>query len=140
VVTDGDGFQATSRVVDVRANGTPTLAAVAPVNATEGGTVNFRVTATDPDNDPLTFAATGLPANATFNTTTGEFAWSGSVAGTYSISITASDGTFTSAAQTVTLTVTAPRRGGGGAVDPWLLLILAAGWWWARRRESRVTA
>lgn len=140
VVTDGDGFQATSSVVDVRANGTPTLAAVAPVNATAGGTVNFRVTATDPDNDPITFAATGLPANATFNTTSGEFAWPGSVAGTYAISITASDGTFTSAAQTVTLTVAAPRRGGGGAVDPWFLLILAAGWWWARRRESLAAA
>lgn len=140
VVTDADGFQATSSAVEIRANGTPTLATPQPVNATAGDTVSFRITATDPDNDPLTFAATGIPASATFNTSTGEFSWPGSVAGTYPISITASDGTFTSAAQTLTLTVTAPRRGGGGAVDVWWLLGLAAAWWWSRRHERLARA
>ena len=135
VITDADGLQATSNAVDVRANGTPTLAVVPPVNATAGDTVSFRVTATDPDNDPLTFSATGLPVNATFNSTSGDFSWPASVAGSYTLTITASDGTFTSATQTVTLTVTAPRRGGGGAMDPWLLLVLAVSWVWMQRRR-----
>jgi len=139
VATDADGFQATSSSVEVRANGTPTLAVIAPVNATAGDTVSFRATATDPDNDPLTFAASGVPANATFNTNSGEFSWPGSTAGTFSITVTASDGTFTSAAQSVTLTVVAPRRG-GGSMDVWLLLALAIAWLCTRRRGARASA
>lgn len=123
--TDADGFAATSGSVDVRSNGTPVLALVPPITATAGDTVSFRASATDPDGDPLTYSLTGGPLNATFNATTGDFSWPGSVAGIYTFTVTATDGTFTSAAQAVTVTVNAPRRG-GGAIDPWMLLLLAS--------------
>jgi hypothetical protein len=129
VATDADGFRATSNSIDVRSNGTPTLAALQPITTTAGSTVSFRAAGSDPDNDPLTYSATGAPPTASFNTSSGEFSWPGSIVGNYTVTITASDGTFTSAPQSVTITVTAPQRGGGGgAVDPWMLLFLALVW------------
>lgn len=135
--TDADGFSASS-TVDVRSNGTPVLTPLTPVSASAGSTVSFRVSASDPDNDPLTYSATGVPTSATFNSTTGEFSWPGSAAGTYTLSFTASDGLFTSAAQSVTLTVTA-ARGGGGSIDllTLLLLVMAVSLHLWRRRGRR---
>ena len=134
--SDADGFAATSGSVDVRSNGTPVLAALSPITATAGDVVAFRVSATDPENEPLTYSLTGAPPGATFNAGSGEFSWSGAVAGLYTLTVTASDGTFTSAPQTLTLTVNAPRRG-GGAVDPWMLLLLALAALLQRLRERR---
>jgi serine protease len=134
--TDSDGFSA-SRSVDVRSNGTPVLAALSPISASAGNTVSFRASATDPDNDPLTYSATGLPSGATFNASTGEFSWPNATSGTFSVTVTASDGLATSAAQSATITVTAPR-GGGGSLDLWTLLVLATALLWRqslRRRE-----
>lgn len=134
--TDSDGFSA-SRSVDVRSNGTPVLAALSPISASAGNTVSFRASATDPDNDPLTYSATGLPSGATFNASTGEFSWPNATSGTFSVTVTASDGLATSAAQSATITVTSPR-GGGGSLDLWTLLVLATALLWRqslRRRE-----
>lgn len=135
-VTDSDGFSA-SRSVDVRSNGTPVLAALPPISASSGTTVSFRASATDPDNDPLTYSMTGVPSGATFTAGTGEFSWPNATAGTFSVTVTASDGLTTSAAQSATITVTSPR-GGGGSLDLWTLLVLAVGLLWSqslRRRE-----
>lgn len=138
-VTDADGFSASS-TVDVRSNGTPILAPISPVSASAGGTVSFRVSATDPDNDPLTFAATGLPTGATFSASTGEFSWPSSIAGTYTVSVTVTDGLSTSTAQNVTITVTAPRGGGGSADFITLALLALAMLWRLRRRRSTARA
>ncbi len=136
-VTDSDGFSASANV-DVRSNGTPILAALPPVSASAGSTVTFRASATDPDNDSLSYSATGLPTGATLNSVTGEFSWPNAVAGTYTITIIASDGLVSSAAQTTTLTVTA-SRGGGGALDLWTLLLLGAALGWQRHLQRRRT-
>ncbi len=134
--TDADGFAATSGSVDVRSNGTPVLTALSPITALAGETIVFRAQATDPDNDPLTYAIAGAPPTATLDARSGEFSWPGAVAGSYVLTVTASDGTFTSVPQTVTLTVNSPRRG-GGAIDPWILLLLALAALLQRLRERR---
>jgi serine protease len=135
--TDADGF-ASSSTVDVRSNGTPVLAVVPTISASAGGTVSFKVTATDPDKDTVTYAATGLPSGATFGSITGEFSWPNSSAGTFTISVTASDGLTTSAAQSITINVTAPR-GGGGSFDLWTILMLALALWWRLRSRRHDT-
>src|SRR5207245_1955834 len=60
---------------------------------------------TDPDPDPLTYSATGLPAGATL-TSGGAFNWtpSFSQAGLYSVTFTVSDGSLTDS-KSITITV-----------------------------------
>jgi serine protease len=128
--TDADGIVA-SRVVDLRANGLPVVAPLAALTVESGAAVSLRATATDPENDALTFTATGVPDGATFRPS-GEFTWpAASPAGTYTLSITANDGFETGAPVSVTITVNPPPRGGGGALD--LLGLGLLGLWLASR-------
>jgi len=88
--------------------------------------VSLRASTTDPDNDSLTYSATGIPSGAALNTRTGEFSWPNATAGTFTVTVTASDGLVTSAPQSVMIAVTA-SRGGGGSLDLRTLLMLIAG-------------
>lgn len=88
----------------MRANTAPVVNAIPSPSVRAGQPVTFSATGTDAENDSLTFAATGLPTGATFSAG-GVFNWAASVAGTYTVSVTASDGSITSAARTVTITV-----------------------------------
>jgi Putative Ig domain len=67
---------------------------------TEGDVVSLSVTATDPDGDPLSYSASGLPPNLTINSTTGLI--SGTLAagsaGSYPVTVTASDGSLSGSA------------------------------------------
>ncbi|MBM4216797.1 MAG: hypothetical protein FJ178_02955 [Gammaproteobacteria bacterium] len=94
--------------------------------ASAGNTVSLRASTTDPDNDPLTYSATGIPSGATLNTRTGECSWPNATVGTFTVTVTASDGLVTSAPQSVMIAVTA-SRGGGGSLDLRTLLMLIAG-------------
>lgn len=104
----------------VTAAGTVTLTNKKPAfaAATDTKTVNentalaFTVVATDGDGDVLTYSATGLPTGATFNATTGAFAWTPSYtqAGTYTVVFKANDGTEDSNPLTVTITVNDVNR------------------------------
>ncbi|MFN9139995.1 MAG: putative Ig domain-containing protein, partial [Betaproteobacteria bacterium] len=112
--------------VSVRSNNTPTMNAVAAQSVQQGGNLVFSVVGTDPDGDPLTYVATGLPAGATFSAATGQFSWTsvGVSPGNFTFSVVANDGIVSSAAVTVGVTVTAassgasppPGGGGGGGV------------------------
>ncbi|MDF1611783.1 putative Ig domain-containing protein [Stygiobacter electus] len=104
----------------VTAAGTVTLTNKKPAfaAATDTKTVNenaalaFTVVATDGDSDALTYSATGLPTGATFNTSTGAFAWTPSYtqAGVYTVVFKANDGTVDSDPLTVTITVNDVNR------------------------------
>jgi hypothetical protein len=64
------------------------------VAATAGKTVQFKVSATDPDKDPLTFSSPRLPAGANFDPSSGEFSWTPTKlqVGTHKVTIYVSDG------------------------------------------------
>ena len=124
----------TSAVLNLRSNGLPAIATLAPVTVTAGSAASFRATATDPENDAVTFTATGLPTGASFNSATGEFSWPNATpAGSYTVSVTPNDGYENGAAATVTVTVNNPP-GGGGSMDLSGLGLLGV-WWLARRRR-----
>ncbi len=75
-------------------NQAPSLANPGNQNGTEGDVVSLTLSASDPDGDTLTFAATGLPNNLTLNAATGEI--NGTLAtgsaGSYTIAASVSDG------------------------------------------------
>ncbi len=69
--------------------------------------LTFQVRATDPDSDPVRYAATGLPSGAVFNSVTGQFSWTPATGqrGVYSVVFSANDGRATSSPFTVTIVV-----------------------------------
>ena len=69
----GDTAEITITVVD--RNAPPVLAAIGNKSIDEGGTLTFTVSATDGDNDPLTFSAANLPGDAAFDPGTRTFSW-----------------------------------------------------------------
>jgi hypothetical protein len=78
---------------------TVTAANVAPVVTNPGGqsgtvgvAVNLQIAATDGNNDPLTYSATGLPAGLSINPSTGLITSTPTTAETTSVTVTADDG------------------------------------------------
>ena len=59
-----------------------------------GSTIQFAVNATDPDGDSLTYSASGLPANAMFDSKTRIFSWTPNTnqTGSYTVTFTVTDG------------------------------------------------
>ncbi|MEA3362656.1 MAG: putative Ig domain-containing protein [Thermodesulfobacteriota bacterium] len=88
-------------------NNPPVLAAIGNKSILEGATLNFTVSATDDDNDNLNYSASGLPAGASFNNSTGALSWTPAFnqSGSYSITFTVSDGSDTDT-ETINITVT----------------------------------
>ncbi len=58
-----------------KANSNPVLTPIGDKLVYGAHTLSFQVTATDEDNDQLSYSASGLPNGATFNTTTHIFSW-----------------------------------------------------------------
>ena len=98
-VSDPTGRQASAvaRVMVTPANDAPDAAAIPAAANSDGQTVSLNLGGyfTDRDGDPLTFAATGLPAGLTIDAATGVIAGtvdrSASVAGPYRVTVTAAD-------------------------------------------------
>ncbi|MBY0457043.1 MAG: putative Ig domain-containing protein, partial [Gemmataceae bacterium] len=107
-VTDGGNGNpanaaSTSRPVRIAvraANQAPTLDPVGTQTVAEGDTLSLRLFGNDPDGDPLTYTATGLPAGATLDPATGMLTWTPSFfqAGEYpGVTVRATDGDLTAA-------------------------------------------
>jgi hypothetical protein len=91
-LSDGNGYRVTQSVT-VRSNNPPTMTPVTAVTVARGSTATINVTATDPENDTLTYVATNLPTGATFSAATGQFNWPSIAAatGTYTFDVFAND-------------------------------------------------
>jgi streptogramin lyase len=96
----------------LRNNHSPVLTAIGNKAINEGSTLSFTITATDGDNDPLTFAAASLPSGAAFNASTRTFSWTPaySQSGTYPVTFTADDGYGGTASETVNIVVNNKNR------------------------------
>jgi hypothetical protein len=107
------------------------IISLAPV--TYGAAVDFQFPAntfTDPDNDPLTYTALGMPPGVSFVGSTRTFSGTPTQAGVFSVSVIANDhdtqgltatNTFNLTVNPATLTVAAdPQTRAYGAVDPGL--------------------
>src|ERR1019366_4477298 len=106
---------------------------VAPAPGTYGAAFSFQFptnTFTDPDNDPLTYTASGMPPGVSFVGATRTFSGTPTQAGVFPVSVAATDGgtpsltvtnTFTITINPATLTITAlPQSKVYGATDPTL--------------------
>ncbi len=89
-------------------NRPPVLDAIGNKTVKEGETLTFSISATDPDQDPLTYSASNLPTGATFDTSTRVFTWTPGYnqADNYTnVRFAATDSGGLSASETITITV-----------------------------------
>ncbi len=80
------------------ANQAPVLDAIGNKTVNEGQLLEFTISATDPDGDPLTYSASNLPSGASFDPATRTFSWTPSYiqAGLYEdVYFEVTDGTLT---------------------------------------------
>ncbi|MDD1696739.1 MAG: Ig domain-containing protein, partial [Methanoregula sp.] len=84
------------RILSSRINRAPVFAVIGNKSADAGSPLTFTVSAADPDTTRLTYSVASLPPNATFNSTTGTFAWTpiAAQAGTYAVTFTVTDGSL----------------------------------------------
>jgi hypothetical protein len=108
IAGDVNGQPVEISVVDgqVTINQPPVLNAIGSQSTNEGQTLEFTITAADPDDDLLTFSASNLPDGASFDTMTGIFSWTPRYdqAGVYVVRFEVSDGDL-SDFEDVTITV-----------------------------------
>jgi uncharacterized protein (TIGR03437 family) len=88
-------------------NCAPSLVLPGPQTVNEGQTLNFTVSAVDPENQAYTLSAANLPSGSSFNATTGQFIWTPTCtqSGGYSVSFTAADNGTPPRSETRTLAI-----------------------------------
>jgi len=104
-----DGSVAVTETIRIVVNEAPVLAAIGNKSVSEGSTLSFTISATDPDGDAITYSATDLPTGAAFAGRT--FTWTPSYtqAGTYNVTFAATDG-IAQDSETITITVNNTNR------------------------------
>ena len=120
-VNDGNGGTdsiAFVWTVTVPANNPPSITNPGNQVNTVNDTVSLTISASDPDNDPLTFSATGLPNGLSINNSTGEIGTVVSAVGTFAVEITVDDGNGGSDSVTFTWTVDPPPNSSPVVTNP----------------------
>lgn len=98
--------------VTFNVNEPPVLAPIGNRNVNESQTLQFIVSATDPNGDPLSYSASGLPSGASFNPSTRTFSWTPGYtqAGVYpGVTFTVTDGALNDS-ETITINVNNMNR------------------------------
>ncbi len=108
-VTDTSGNRDTDTcmvTVNAPINRAPILNPIGDKSIDEGSLLEFTISASDPDGDPLTYSADHLPAGATFDPATCTFAWTPDYgqSGSYSVHFEVTDGYLTDT-EDITITV-----------------------------------
>ncbi|WP_298433262.1 putative Ig domain-containing protein, partial [Geobacter sp.] len=93
-----------SLTVNAAPNQAPTMTAIPAATITAPAAFSYQVTAADPENQTLSYTLAGNPSGMTISST-GLISWPTSVAGTYTITVKATDPGGLSASQSFTLTV-----------------------------------
>lgn len=111
-LTVSDGLVDSSASVDItvtKPNQPPVLSSIGDRTVTVGSTLQFTVSASDLDDDPLIYSVAPLPANATFDAGTRVFAFTPIVSqvGSFSLTVAVSDGKGGAASESIRITVTA---------------------------------
>jgi hypothetical protein len=108
VLADFSSYKVMRLEVYTGANQPPVLDAIGDKSVDEGQSLEFTVSASDPEGDNLTYSASNLPSGASFNPGTQTFSWTPGTgqAGTYSdVHFEVSDGEFVDS-ENITITVT----------------------------------
>lgn len=111
VVIAACSFVGAPAVAQEHKNRPPRLDVQKQVSANVGAELFLSLSTSDPDDDPLTFGAEGLPKSARFETRTGDLVWTPlpEDAGTHLVTFSVSDGELTTFALTrITVTERAP--------------------------------
>ncbi len=118
--TDNSNIATVTIDIDPR-NDAPVLASIGNKSVTEGETLEFTVSATDPEDDPLTYSARNLPVGASFESTTQVFSWTpdeDQIGAHYGIRFTVRDDHYRYDYERISMIVRAapenPPGGGGG--------------------------
>jgi PGF-pre-PGF domain-containing protein len=108
--TDVDSEIITINVINLDRR--PELETIGSKTVNENSTLSFTISATDADNDTVSYSANGLPDNATLDTGSGEFSWNPQYdeAGTYNVEFIASANGL-SDSETIVITVLNVDRG-----------------------------
>jgi len=108
VVGDINGQSVPVSVVNgqVTINQSPLLNLIGDKSVNEGELLEFTISATDPDGDPLTYSASNLPEGASFNSNNQTYSWTPRYdqAGLYSVQFEVYDGELTDS-ENITITV-----------------------------------
>ncbi|MFH2063584.1 MAG: putative Ig domain-containing protein [Pseudomonadota bacterium] len=101
-------------------NRPPVLNTIGSKSINENQTLNFTVTATDPDEDGISYTASDLPSGATLNQSTGAFNWSTDYGddGTYNVTFTAKDNGTPNQTDAETVTITVVNQNGPPELEP----------------------
>ena len=96
VTDNGTPAESDSETVTItvgNVNRPPVLGTIGSRSVDEGNSLTFTVTASDPDNDGLTFSASNVPSGASFNPSTHVFSWTPAIgdAGNYNVQFTVTD-------------------------------------------------
>jgi large repetitive protein len=98
-------------------NRAPTITNPGAQNGSTGTAVNLAISASDPDGNPLTYSATGLPAGLSIGNTTGRITGTPTTKALYNVTVTVSDGQANASASftwdIVTPDTTAPTTPSG---------------------------